>query len=137
MSESTAATQGIHHLGLTVPDVEATSAFFIDTLGFEKVGEKPHYPAIFVSDGTVMITIWQVADANAATSFDRKNVIGLHHLALRVATQEQLDALHARLAQTEGVKVEFQPEPLNEGPVRHMMCTIPGGIRVEFIALPI
>ena len=66
--------------------------------------------------------------------FDRKNVIGLHHLALAVDGQRRLEALHARLDATPGVDIEFPPEPLLGGPTRHMMCNIPGGIRVEFIA---
>ena len=51
-------TLGIHHLGLSVPDIKQTAAFFIDQLHFKQVGEKPDYPAIFVSDGTVMLTLW-------------------------------------------------------------------------------
>ena len=130
-----AVTRGAHHIGLTVPDVTQARGFFIDTLGFDQVGEKPDYPAVFVSDGTLMITLWQAAAPEAATPFDRKNVIGLHHLALRVEAGD-LDALHERLTGAAGVEVEFAPEALGGGPARHMMCAIPGGIRVEFIALP-
>ena len=32
------------------------------------------------------------------------------------------------------LRIEFAPENLRNGPVRHMMCAIPGGVRVEFIA---
>jgi hypothetical protein len=82
-----------------------------------------------------MITLWQAADPTAAVPFDRKRNIGLHHLALRVPGQSALDALHERLKTSAGVTVEFAPEPLGGGPTRHMMCFIPGGIRMEFIAL--
>lgn len=131
-----AATSGAHHIGLTVPNLAQTKAFFIDVLSFQQVGEKPDYPAVFVSDGTVMITLWQANNPETAVPFDRKNVIGLHHFALKVDGQEKLDALHAILAKTDGVEIEFAPESLSGGEVRHMMCTIPGGIRTEFIALP-
>jgi catechol 2,3-dioxygenase-like lactoylglutathione lyase family enzyme len=134
MIDSNAITNGVHHLGLTVPDLAATDTFFIETLGFKQVGERPEYPAVFVSDGTVMITLWQASDPTSATAFDRKNVVGLHHLALLVANQKALDDLYERLATTHGVSIEFAPEPLRDGPVRHMMCAIPGGVRVEFIA---
>ena len=128
-----AATQGAHHIGLTVPDLPQTRAFFLDTLRFRQVGEVPDYPAVFLTDGTTMITLWQAADPARAVPFDRKNVIGLHHLALKV-DPEGLDAVHDRLRRTEGVQLEFAPESLGGGSTRHMMCTIPGGIRVEFIA---
>ena len=126
-------TRGAHHIGLTVPNLEQTRNFFLETLGYEQLGEVPDYPAVFLSDGSTMITLWQATDPSAAVPFDRKNVIGLHHLALNVDT-DSLDGLYATLQDTQDVDIEFAPEPLGDMPVRHMMCNIPGGIRVEFIA---
>ena len=131
---NTPLTQGAHHIGLTVPDLNASRAFFIDTLGYTQLGEVPDYPAVFVSDGTLMITLWQATDPTAANSFDRKNNIGLHHLALTVTGSAELSKLHEKLKTTAGVSIEFAPEPLGKGNTQHLMCTIPGGIRVEFIA---
>ncbi|MDJ0785384.1 MAG: VOC family protein [Myxococcota bacterium] len=125
-------TQGVHHAGLTVPDLAASQAFFQQALGFEAVGEVPDYPAVFLSDGQVMITLWQAENGADATPFDRKRVIGLHHLALQVDAAD-LDALHGELQAREDVSVEFTPESLGGGATRHMMCTIPGGIRLELI----
>ena len=134
MSENiTAVTRGAHHVGLTVPSLEASKRFFTETLGYEQVGEVPDYPAAFLTDGKLMITLWQAADPDHATPFDRKNVIGLHHLALAV-DRDALEGLHSRLLDAKDVAIEFAPEPLGGGPTRHMMCSIPGGIRVEFIA---
>ena len=126
-------TTGVHHVGLTVPDLDRARGFFVDLLGFRQVGEKPDYPAVFVTDGLTLITLWRAQDPQHAVPFDRKNVIGLHHLALRVAADD-LDRLHGTLAATQQVEIEFAPTPLSGGPTRHMMCRIPGGIRVEFIA---
>lgn len=131
---ATPLTQGANHIGLTIPDLNRTRAFFVDTLGFEQVGEVPDYPAAFLTDGVTMITLWQAAEPEAAVAFDRKNVIGLHHLAFNVDGAEALDALHGTLAENDDVIVEFAPEPLGGGSTKHMMCAIPGGIRVEFIA---
>jgi len=134
MSDSKAATRGVHHVGLTVPDLDRSRGFFTDVLGFEAIGEVPDYPAVFLSDGSVMLTLWQVEEPERATRFDRKRVIGLHHLALCVPDAVALDALHERLERESDVEIEFAPEPLSGGPTRHMMCAIPGGVRVEFIA---
>lgn len=131
--QANATTQGAHHIGLTVPDVAQTRAFFVDTLGFAQVGEVPDYPAFFLTDGTTMITLWQAVDPAKAVPFDRKNVIGLHHFALKVGGNGALDALHETLKGTKDVRIEFAPEGLGDA-ARHMMCEIPGGIRVEFIA---
>jgi len=130
----TPLTQGAHHIGLTVPDLSASRAFFIDTLGYTQLGEVPDYPAVFLSDGVLMITLWQTTDPTAANNFDRKNNIGLHHLALTVNGSAELAKLHEKLKTTAGVTIEFAPEPLGQGNTQHLMCTIPGGIRVEFIA---
>ncbi|WP_428264847.1 VOC family protein [Haliangium sp.] len=131
---ATVWTQGVHHVGLTVPDIHETRRFFMDVLGFEQVGEKPAYPAVFVSDGTVMLTLWQAVEPGSARPFDRKNAVGLHHVALRVADGVALDALYERLRVAAGVVIEFAPEALGDAGARHMMCAVPGGIRVEFIA---
>ncbi|MGI9590426.1 MAG: VOC family protein [Myxococcota bacterium] len=126
-------TAGAHHVGLTVPDLQAALGFFTEGLGYEQVGEVPDYPAAFVSDGATMITLWQAENGAEAQPFDRRRQLGLHHLAIRVP-DGGLDALHERLAARDDVAIEFAPEPLGGGATRHMMTRIPGGLRVEFIA---
>ncbi|MGO4579701.1 VOC family protein [Cupriavidus sp. 2TAF22] len=125
-------TVGIDHIGLSVPDLARTRDFFIQCLGWKQVGEKPDYPAAFVSDGKVLVTLWQVADVASFTGFDRKTNVGLHHLALRVATEEKFNEVFERVSKWPGVVVEFSPEQLGAGPKRHTMLCEPGGIRIEF-----
>ncbi|MEE9369586.1 MAG: VOC family protein [Pontiella sp.] len=127
-------TQGIDHVGLAVQDLGKTQAFFTEILGFDKIGERPDYPAVFVSDGTVMITLWQVTDPETAINFDRHGNIGLHHLALRVGSMEKLEAIFQTLEDAEGVEIECAPIPLEQGNGAHLMCVEPGGIRIEFIS---
>jgi catechol 2,3-dioxygenase-like lactoylglutathione lyase family enzyme len=127
----TAKTQGAHHIGLTVPDLSKARHFFITALGFSQAGEVPDYPAVFLSDGSIMITLWQAEDPATATPFDRRCNIGLHHLALRV---NNLDELASELAARDDVSIEFTPEGLGNSGLQHMMCRIPGNIRMEFIA---
>ena len=134
MTQNTPRTLGIHHAGLTVPDLVVARTFFEEALGFTVVGGVPEYPASFLSDGTVLITLWQAEDPARAIPFDRRRGIGLHHLALRVADAASLEALHGELAARKDVAIEFPPQPLGGGPTRHMMCAIPGRIRLELIA---
>ncbi len=126
-------TQGVEHVGLTVRNVEESAAFFIDVLGFKKIGEKPDYPAVFVTDGTTKITLWQAKDASSATPFDRNNNIGLHHLAFKLESFEALDATYEKIKVVKGVTIEFAPELMGQGPSRHMMFYEPGGTRIELI----
>ena len=130
MTETT-ITRGSHHLGLNVGRLEASADFFVRLLGWREVRRDPDYPAIFVSDGTVMLTLWG-ADPDAKR-FDFRGNIGLHHVALAVPGRAALDAVWARLREAEGVDIEFAPEALRGGPAMHMMCIEPSGIRVEFI----
>ena len=126
-----ATTKGIHHLGLAVSKLEESAAFFTSILGWNEVKRDNEYPAIFVSDGTIMVTLWQ-NKAIPATSFDKNRNVGLHHVAFMVATEAELNTLHNRLVKN-NVHIEFAPELLRQGPAKHMMCYEPSGIRVEFI----
>lgn len=136
MTHSEAATRGIHHLGLTVQNLDQTLRFFTEYLDFQKIGEKPDYPAVFITDGSVMLTLWQVKYKSESIAFDRTMNIGLHHFALKVSNEDQLKRIYQKLSAADGVKIEFGPENLGQGPKRHMMCTEPGGIRIEFIYDP-
>ncbi|WP_224653733.1 VOC family protein [Pectobacterium versatile] len=124
------ATQGAHHIGLTVSALEESARFFTELLGWQEVKRKEDYPAIFVSDGTVMLTLWQV-QTSEPIPFDRKNNVGLHHLAIKVDGKAALFATFEKLS-AHNIRVEFAPTLINDGPAMHMMCYEPSGIRIEF-----
>jgi catechol 2,3-dioxygenase-like lactoylglutathione lyase family enzyme len=52
-----ALTHGVHHVGLAVRDLDEATSFFCGTLGFKEVARNDAYPAVFVSDGSVTLTI--------------------------------------------------------------------------------
>lgn len=134
MNQSKPVTKGAHHIGLSVAKLEESAAFFVDVLGWSEVRRDPDYPAIFVTDGVLTVTL-SAANSNALIQFDRKQNVGLHHLALSVESFADLDAIYQRVID-DGLKVEFSPELLREGTAKHMMCYEPSGIRVEFICIP-
>lgn len=131
-SANTAITRGINHIGLTVRDLDASADFFVSALGWRRAGGVADYPAIFVTDGELFVTLWRASDPATAIPFDRKNNVGLHHLALTVPDIETLDALHAKLQSWPGVVIEFAPEPNGGGPTIHMIVREPSGNRIEF-----
>src|SRR4029077_17206585 len=57
--EVTTRTYGFDHVGLSVRDLASSRKFFCDCLGWAVVGERPDYPAAFVSDGRGILTQWQ------------------------------------------------------------------------------
>jgi catechol 2,3-dioxygenase-like lactoylglutathione lyase family enzyme len=133
-AQSHPRTSGVHHIGLSVSDLQGAADFFVDVLGFRIVGERPAYPALFVGDGHSLITLWQVAKPGHPGSFDRKHNEGLHHLALAVDSLDTLDELHLAMV-ARGTAIEFAPEARSDGAARHMMLQIPGGPRLELIAM--
>lgn len=126
-------TLGLNHIGLSVSDLDATVAFFTDTLGWDAVGGDPDYPSIFVTNGEMFVTLWRVTDPDTATPFNRKTNVGLHHMAITVRDLATLHDLHRRFAEHPRVTIEFAPEFLGKGPTTHMMIREPSGLRLEFI----
>ena len=134
--ESRVKIGDVDHIGLAVKRLATTLQFFTDELGFQLVGRDEDYPSAFVVNDHVMITLWQVKSPDEAVSFDRRKNIGLHHLALRVDSEDDLNQLYEQLKAVEGVRIEFSPEPLGNSAIKHMMLYEPGGIRLEFIHKP-
>lgn len=127
---------GIDHIGLTVSKLEASTAFFEDLLGFKVVGRDKDYPAVFMNNGEVTITLWSIKDVDQAIAFNRQQNVGLHHLALKIDSFETLNALYERMKETPGVKIEFAPELAYGGPAKHMMVREPSGNRLELVHRP-
>ncbi len=126
--------KGIHHLGLSVSKLEDSCRFFCDYLGWRVVRRVEDYPAIFVTNDSVMFTLWQAS--NCANAFDRRKNVGLHHVALTVDSEEELLLIFERLSNRADVNIEFAPELLRDGPAKHMICYDASGIRIEFIWIP-
>ena len=127
-----ARTTGLNHLGLTVRDLNVTTDFFENVLGWEVTARDAAYPRTTVTDGALRLTLWQV-QTDTPAPFDRNVALGLHHLALEVADEATLTDLAATLACTDGVVIEFTPEPMGSGPRQHMMFAEPGGLRIELL----
>ncbi len=129
-------TLGIDHVGLTVGRLDETVEFFTNILGWEVIGELPEYPAKFVSNGITKLTLWAAESSCEAAKFDRKNNIGLHHLAIGVPSFDELDRLYAILKAISNIEIEFSPELSGKGPHKHMIIREPSGIRIEFVHRP-
>lgn len=127
-----AKTIGLNHLGLTVKDLNKTTAFFADVLGWDVTARDDSYPRTTVTDGTLRLTLWQVQSDDPAP-FDRKAALGLHHLALEVADKATLTDLADTLSELPDIDIEFMPEPMGQGPRQHMMFAEPGGLRIELL----
>ncbi|WP_150526368.1 VOC family protein [Roseibium sediminis] len=126
-----AETSGLNHLGLSVMNLDATTEFFVTVLNWEETARDDSYPRNSITDGSLRLTLWQVDHSAPINGFDRRANVGLHHLALTVDTETDLNTLAQRISSWPGVVVDFMPELMGRGPRKHMMFREPGGIRVE------
>jgi glyoxylase I family protein len=85
------AAQGVHHLRLTVSDVDRAVRFYTEVLGFTKLMDLN--PGAFLSNGSVGLGIGPHPFPDRAQPNDRfdENRVGLDHLSFAVASRAQLD----------------------------------------------
>jgi glyoxylase I family protein len=93
---------GLHHLGLTVRDVEVSAAWYEDVLGFRRAGvfEAPdgtRRKVFLRHDGLHARLGLTQHRPGSPDPFDETRT-GLDHLAFAVAARADLDAWAARLA---------------------------------------
>jgi lactoylglutathione lyase len=121
------------HVGLNVTDLARSRAFYTRVLDLQVVGESQDAErewAFLGRDGQVLLTLWRQAEGSFSTAQP-----GLHHLALRVDSVEELHALQERLADL-GVErryggVVLHAEGADSGGV---YFADPDGIRLEVFA---
>ncbi|AVH22819.1 VOC family protein [Nocardia cyriacigeorgica] len=102
------ATSLVHHIRLTVTDLERSREFYEDVLGFEVAAESPGNPAdplvradpfqlyggvVFQTPGGMLLGLRPVADPT--DHFDSERV-GLDHLSFTVDSREDLVKAIAR-----------------------------------------
>jgi glyoxylase I family protein len=93
---------GVHHLGLTVRDVEVSAAWYAEVLGFRRVDgfESPDGARrkVFLRHEGLHTRLGLTQHRGGdQDSFDETRV-GLDHLAFSVADRDELGAWEARLA---------------------------------------
>ena len=96
------ATGPVHHLRLTVADVERSRAFYTEVLGFRHVMDLPS--GVFLSNGALGLGIGPSPDPTRAPADDRFDEarVGLDHLSFQVASRAELERA-ARLLDERGV----------------------------------
>ena len=96
------ATGPVHHLRLTVADVDRSRAFYTEVLGFQHVMDLP--VGVFLSNGSLGLGIGPSPAPDRAPAGDRFDEarVGLDHLSFQVASRDELERA-ARLLDERGV----------------------------------
>src|SRR5918992_5622002 len=88
---------GLHHIGLTVCDIEASEAWYSRVLGLTRAFVEPHhgggsgYAVVLHRPGSPLFLGLDKHEANQGQRFDESRT-GLDHVAFHVADRSELDA---------------------------------------------
>lgn len=138
--------QGIHHTGLSTPDLERTVRFYVDLLGFEELTRfdmPPGSPgmdemlelpgvgfrAALLRLGRTMIEVFQFSDPAPTRAPVRRRVCdhGLTHLCL------QVDDLKAEYERLSAAGMSFHCAPQTGSGARFVYGRDPDGNAIELI----
>jgi len=85
------ATGAVHHVVLTVSDVQRSVDFYSSFLGFQKVADLPN--RVLMSNGSVILGVGTPPNPAQSTARDEfsENRIGLDHVSINVSSRRDLD----------------------------------------------
>lgn len=132
----------VHHVDLTVKDPWASKAFYtavLEFIGYRLANEHARgldFDHADAHGNFCSIGIMKAQGANAARAHDRY-APGLHHLAWRAESREDVDALHA-LLQKIGARVLDPPAayPHYGDGYYAVFFADPDGLKLEFVYKP-
>jgi catechol 2,3-dioxygenase-like lactoylglutathione lyase family enzyme len=111
---------GLHHIGLTVCDIEASEAWYTRVLGLTRAFVEPHhgggtgYAVVLHRPGTPLFLGLDKHEANQGQRFEESRT-GLDHVAFHVADRSELDAWVEHFdrlgVQHSGIKKFSEPFP--------------------------
>ena len=154
MPHSSWSLQQLHHLGLTVADIERSIAFYRDTLGMTLHRRRPHvdndyvalqtgYPNVVLNvasfkispDSQQSLEVMQYMNHTGQPAETQTNRPGNSHLCLTV---DDLRACHAEL-KSKGVRFNSDPVTITAGPNEGGLVAYfydPDGYTLELFQLP-
>lgn len=130
------ALAGYHHLGITVRDVDASEAWYAQTLGLvrafvEKHDNETGYAVVMTRPGTsFFLGLDHHRDADRAM-FDARRT-GLDHFAIAVQSPQEVHAWAAHLDAL-GVEHDGVVETDDPMPLAMIVLRDPDGISIELI----
>lgn len=130
------ALLGYHHLGLTVRDIEASEAWYTETLGLtrafvEKHNNETGYAIVMTRPGTSLYLGLDYHKQADRQRFDARRT-GLDHLAFAVSSAEEVHAWAAHFAEL-GVDHDPVVEAVEPMPLALVVVRDPDGISIEII----
>ncbi|MBS9535887.1 VOC family protein [Mycobacterium sp. M1] len=139
--QTTPGISGVHHLSLTVTDVEASAAWYQRVFDLQRLpvtfphhdAEQTGYAVLLVDPVSGLAIGLHVNTANDGKAFDEART-GLDHVSFQVATRAELQQWVDRLADlgVEHTGIRDLAEPF---PFATVVFRDPDNIQLELIAL--
>jgi catechol 2,3-dioxygenase-like lactoylglutathione lyase family enzyme len=124
----------IHHLDLTVRDLDRSTAFYdrvLPAMGFRRSPDVPEGP-IWAGDGLEI----GLVEARGAATHDRFTP-GLHHVAFAARTRDAVDAFHRLLLDLGMAILDPPAEYPHYAPGYYaVFFADPDGIKLEYVFTP-
>ena len=128
--------QGLHHIGLTVPDIDASETWYTRVLGLTRAFVEPHnggtgYAVVLHRPGSSLFLGLDKHEANQGERFDESRT-GLDHVSFQVADRSELDAWVAHFDQ-QGVRHSGITEFTKPFPFAVVVFRDPDNLQLELI----
>lgn len=124
----------IHHVAINVHDLEQSERWYIDVLGFSRLGPFAGHRfqrVLLRHPSGVVLGLTTHDDPEAAAPFSERRT-GLDHLGFQVADRDQLEAWIARFDELGVVHSEIQHTPITGS--YFVAFRDPDGIQLEVYA---
>jgi glyoxylase I family protein len=93
----------LHHIGLTVRDVDVSAAWYAAVLGFQRVGEHSapdgHRRKVFLRHDGLRVRLGLTQHEHGSRDAFDETRVGLDHLAFAVSTREELEVWGQRFSE--------------------------------------
>ncbi|MBN9611204.1 MAG: hypothetical protein BGO26_17325 [Actinobacteria bacterium 69-20] len=134
----------LHHIALTVTDLDASVAWYQQVFGVRRVNEVPHPDGtaliLATSDRTLMFALHR-HETNGHETF-RETRTGLDHVGLSVPSRADLEAWQDHLQACGVMRAHAASQPLTQSPITDapyasvLVFRDPDNIQLELTAPP-
>lgn len=120
-------TLATSHVGISVTDLDRSVDFYTSVLGFEATLGKTTPAAFLAHDGELVVTLWE----QSGSGFESARA-GLHHLAFKVQSVEEVEGVEERAKQAGATFIYDGPVAYRaDSSAGAVFFEDPDGIRIE------